>query len=190
MVKDLGGEDAANAIFKEFRDRVAKAGLGELHINAITSYYRKPEDYAIFEKVKPDSFGSYNWTHMVEKFPTNDYDEAERLNTANYAVLSERCEAPYNPNITMGWDVSPRSVQSEIYENVGYPFTGICYGTPAQYENALRNAREFFRSGKCTGSMITLNAWNEWTEGSYLEPDEIHGMGYLEAIKKVFKDEE
>ena len=28
---------------------------------------------------------------------------------------------------------------------------------------------------------------NEWTEGSYLEPDTIHGLGYLEAIREVFR---
>jgi hypothetical protein len=34
--------------------------------------------------------------------------------------------------------------------------------------------------------ILTINAWNEWTEGSYLEPDTAHGMGYLEAIRDVF----
>ena len=34
--------------------------------------------------------------------------------------------------------------------------------------------------------LITINSWNEWTEGSYLEPDEKSGFGYLEAIRKVF----
>ena len=36
--------------------------------------------------------------------------------------------------------------------------------------------------------MFNINKWNEWTEGSYLEPDMVNGMGYLNAIKKVFKD--
>ena len=34
--------------------------------------------------------------------------------------------------------------------------------------------------------MITINAWNEWVEGSYLLPDMLYGFEYLEAVKDVF----
>lgn len=33
--------------------------------------------------------------------------------------------------------------------------------------------------------ILTIYCWNEWTEGSYLEPDEVHGMAYLKAVKSV-----
>ena len=36
--------------------------------------------------------------------------------------------------------------------------------------------------------LITINSWNEWTETSYMEPDNVYGYGYLNAIKKVFVD--
>ena len=37
--------------------------------------------------------------------------------------------------------------------------------------------------------LIVVNSWNEWTEGSYLHPDDLYGYGYLETIKKVFLEQ-
>ena len=37
------------------------------------------------------------------------------------------------------------------------------------------------------GRGLLVIAWNEWSEGSYLEPEKLYGMKYLEAVKKVIK---
>jgi hypothetical protein len=57
--------------------------------------------------------------------------------------------------------------------------------TPELFGEYLERARAFVDQSALSPKLITINSWNEWSEGSYLEPDRTHGMGYLEAVKKV-----
>jgi hypothetical protein len=55
-----------------------------------------------------------------------------------------------------------------------------------RFRDALVRARRLATSIPADDRIITINVRNEWGEGSYLEPDTVHGMGYLEAVKSVF----
>ena len=48
-------------------------------------------------------------------------------------------------------------------------------------------AKEYADSKPVNPPLITVNSWNEWTEMSYLQPDDVYGYGYLEAIQDTFK---
>ena len=58
----------------------------------------------------------------------------------------------------------------------------------ANLEKALQMAKEYLDSHLDIAPLVTVNSWNEWTETSYLQPDDLYGYGYLEAIRRVFMD--
>lgn len=58
--------------------------------------------------------------------------------------------------------------------------------TPEAFGCALERVAHFLKTHPQCNNIVTINCWNEWTEGSYLEPDAKNGMAYLEAIKRVF----
>lgn len=53
------------------------------------------------------------------------------------------------------------------------------------FEKALEVVKQ--KVEKHDDKLIFINAWNEWSEGAYLEPDTIHQFSYLETIKKTFR---
>ena len=59
--------------------------------------------------------------------------------------------------------------------------------TPENFKKALEMTRDRLLADPDGPRILNINCWNEWTEGSYLEPDMKNGMSYLEAVKKVFK---
>ena len=48
-------------------------------------------------------------------------------------------------------------------------------------------ARHYVDTHNLPAPLVTVNSWNEWTEMSYLEPDDVYGTGYLDALHEVFK---
>jgi hypothetical protein len=68
-----------------------------------------------------------------------------------------------------------------------YPFMNTIGGnTPERFKEALALTKQRLMSRHPNERILNINCWNEWTEGSYLEPDTVHGMKYLEAVYEVF----
>jgi len=75
--------------------------------------------------------------------------------------------------VTPGWDNEPRK-----------PGRGsiFAFSTPETYKNWLIEACNYAKSIKVPDERIVfINAWNEWGEGAYLEPDRRFGYAYLQA---------
>jgi len=87
----------------------------------------------------------------------------------------------------MGWDASPRCMQSDKFQPHDYPWTPVFVGgTPEKFKAALQEAKKFLDEYNPKHKILVLNSWNEWTEGSYLLPEKKYGDAYLKAIKAVY----
>lgn len=97
-----------------------------------------------------------------------------------YRGIMERKDAQENvfPGLFADWDNTPRrSYKGLVYEGT----------SPERFAECLRVLRERVRGRKV--DFVYVNAWNEWGEGAYLEPDELRGAKYLEAVKSVVSEQ-
>jgi hypothetical protein len=197
LVQSFGSLAATREALQRFRDKTRAAGSPGLHLNAVVWGVKiLPGEQAVASPAELvsylgfDSVTSYVWIHHVplREFPATDYTQVMRQAAQQWGELAGQFPIPYYPNVTMGWDSSPRTVQSDRFVNAGYPFMPMLSDNPPQaFEEALLEARRYLDQQPAERRILTINAWNEWTEGSYLEPDTVYGLGYLQAIQQVFR---
>ena len=64
--------------------------------------------------------------------------------------------------------------------------TIVLDGSPENYALWLRRASDLtLRERPPSQRLVFINAWNEWAEGCHLEPDRRHGLGFLEATRRI-----
>ena len=193
LINGFGGVDETIEALNWFRNEVKKAGYPGLHIqftgrkndvmnlSGVDSTYDNKETFSeLLAKVGTDSFTHYQFVHFTNI--DRDYNEIMQDVKNEWDYIDKEYKTPYFAHISCGWDNNPRfkKFRKGIVKN----------NTPENFEKALRLAKEYADKHSDRVPLITINSWNEWTETSYLEPDDLYGYGYLDAIKKVFVDQE
>ncbi|HIQ21697.1 MAG TPA: hypothetical protein EYH34_10755 [Planctomycetes bacterium] len=195
LLDSFGSIQATRAALDDFRRRTQAAGLAGLHLGAVA--WGQPRDPQtgkpiplgqLVDELGFDSVTSYVWVHHV-RLPEmrTDYRWARKAYFEYWDRARRAFAAAYFPNVTVGWDSSPRADQADEYGPFGYPFTNTIVGnSPEQFAQTLRAVRQRLEEKPTGPRVVTINSWNEWTEGSYLEPDTTYGTKYLEAVRDVF----
>ena len=187
FIKGVGGISEAKAALGYFREKVKEAGFPDLHLQ-IVLWNLATRDYSgvggssvniksLYESLELDSMSHYQWVSFTRP---REYTEMMASAEAEYNKISET-GMTYFPHVAVGWDNNPR--YKKYRDNVAVN------NSPDNFETALRTAKKYVDEHYLPAPLITINSWNEWTETSYLQPDELNGYGYLERIKKVFVDE-
>jgi hypothetical protein len=189
LIDGLGGFEATNDAFRWFRGEAVASGLPGLHLqlaycgpgarlnlSGVDKGGRLDADSAL-AKLDFDSVTNYQFIHFINDID-RDYSEIMTDVVKEWRRIDEVCPKPYFPHVSIGWDNNPR-----FQEFIG----GVMKNnTPDAFRAALEHARAFADAHPEQPPLITINSWNEWTESSYLQPDDLYGYGYLEAVKSVF----
>ena len=137
---------------------------------------------AMVRQLGIDSATIYNMVHWSSPAGNPDYSAWAEKGARRFDAAKEELGLPaYFAHASAGWDTNPRWPAGSVQPTV-------LNSTPEKFEAALRRAKNWCDGNTPDGmpKLITVNSWNEWTEGSYLEPDTHFKFGYLEAVKRVF----
>ena len=111
---------------------------------------------------------------LVNKLTLHDYDAAWK----RVVEVREDPKLTTFPGAFVDWDNAPR------YKRRATVFRGA---TPDGFALWLAKLVDTMPQRNLPENFIFLNAWNEWSESAYLEPDERYGYQYLEAVRQVLE---
>ena len=189
LIAGLGGIEQTADALNWFKEEVKRAGFPGLELQltmwSINVNYsgfdgsktQNPENDFV-KKLGFTSATHYQFAHFANV--DEEYMKIMEQVQREWARIDSVFDLVYYPHISVGWDNSPRTVRSAVVKN----------NTPENFEKALRMARDYVDRHPDQAPLVTINSWNEWTETSYLMPCNVFGYGYLEAVKKVFKEQE
>lgn len=95
-------------------------------------------------------------------------------------LLDDVCkEEKIIPVIVPNWDHTARRGRSAtLFHN----------STPKLFKKHVLRALNIIKDKPNSHQIIFLKSWNEWAEGNYMEPDLIHGKGYIKALKEAIEE--
>lgn len=184
FVRGMGSPETSKKAIEYFRAEAKKAGFDDIYL--IFRYREGLNKVPIAGKEKATiseimsyytAQGAFNYNMLYKK---HDYDEWTDLVIKENDKIKEEVGV-YFPTVSTGWDNNPRFPACQ--------FTEIVKGkNPLSYEKHLRATKKWLDRNIPEGlpKLVFINAWNEWTEGEFLEPDATYGYGFLNATARVF----
>ncbi|MCP4123913.1 MAG: hypothetical protein GY751_19365 [Bacteroidetes bacterium] len=169
------------ATARRWREYARENDIGELYIVGVAAV-----SFSDYEQIGFDG--------LVEFPPHNikNHDISVRKTFYNLDFRGEvldytRAAAESLSNLNPGQKVFP-GVMMEWDNEARKPGKGVVYHgcTPDIYQQWLDAACHYVIENKAQDErFVFINAWNEWAEGTYLEPDRKYGYAYLNATANV-----
>ena len=125
----------------------------------------------------PHTIEAHTLTQDVEMLnPSFAGDVWDYVSAAQYAIARPLPDFMYFRGVMVGWDNTAR------VRNLGQTFVNVHPDNYRRWLSAVVEQTRRVRGGD--ERIVFINAWNEWGESCYLEPDAQFGRGFLEATRK------
>lgn len=187
-IAEIFGKDKFKKLMDYFRKRMLQEGFDGIYI-MLTNARNFDEDVSEWgadalvefppaamrcDLIKPDGY-------LNPYFVGNIYDYVSYVNEKRY-LRNYRSNVVYRSAL-VSFDNSPRKAKQEN--------CAIMYGaTPALFKEWLSDLLQKVRTEHDIDEQyVFVNSWNEWAEGSHLEPDLKYGYGYLQAVQEALLEQ-
>ena len=162
-----------NQTILTWRQKSREYGIGDIFIIVTLNHYNLEE----FQKMKLFN-GAYQFS------PRDSFDY--QIKSSNYYLYTGTLYKEFNiTNIKkefyffkgsmIEFDNSPRKKECIIFKNY----------SPEQFYMLNKKVISWTKKIYKNNRFIFINAWNEWGEGTYLEPDEKYGYASINALSKA-----
>jgi lipopolysaccharide biosynthesis protein len=164
-----------------WREYCRREGIGEIYLCAAKTYDTDdPARYGFDALVEfpPHQLRTPAVRHILEV--TNPEFSGTVIDYRQFVadcIVAPSPEYTLHRTVMPGWDNTPRQ-----------PDKGLMFinASPEVYEVWLREVvAQTVRGRPPDERLVFINAWNEWAEGAYLEPDRRYGHQYLEATRRA-----
>ncbi|HVY19594.1 MAG TPA: glycoside hydrolase family 99-like domain-containing protein [Bauldia sp.] len=165
-----------------WREEAHRLGLPGLYLVATNA-----RGFAAFRQIGFDALSEFpphaiparsmnaNVRMLVENFGGQIFRYEDAIRAAQIKLSAK---AGHWPGVMPAWDNTARRLLGA---------TVFQQSTPALYEAWLKMAIAAARGNPPGERFVLINAWNEWAEGAYLEPDRRFGYAYLNASARALR---
>ncbi len=165
-----------------WKEKCKEEGIPNLHVCMVQSFGQvDPTIYGCDSAVEFPPHGVYaneiskTMNELVSDFSGNIYDYREVVDRS--LQKKKAGDFTWFRGTMLSWDNTARRKSAA---NVFH------YANPVEYEKWLVGLVDYTRRfSQDSEQMIFVNAWNEWAEGTHLEPDQKYGHQYLEVTKRA-----
>ena len=176
--RDIGGSGQAAELYAMSQRMAREAGLPGIYFAAMSSHESGPACRQL-EAEGYRGFTSYHGFRIAEQRTGNRrfaFEEVVRTSRELWRAADERAgRLLYMPIVDTGWSSEP------WHRNKARVISGR---TPELFGELCRAARQYAEE---TGKrIVAVGPWNEWGEGSYIEPYAQFGFQDLDQLRDAF----